>query len=161
MASIVTVKINYNTSTFTMSSNALTVKASTASGNTLSITSSGLYAVAKKGTSGSGGTGYSGKHAGANRVDTGYRWPGQTKSSSATALEGRVYCELNVHRVFKCDKITDGVPHFTNFRSNLDYVMPGDLFIYNSKYYVITDVTIKTNGDVYLPGNAVSNYVAM
>lgn len=139
-------------------SNQLRLKRSPDSGNTLQIingssndSENGLYAEAKNGSDGSGGSGY-GTQVGEG-VLVGYDGPYSTKT-----VDRRVSNTSYVHHVFESNNAAG--TSLKNFRSDIDYVLPGDMYIHEGKIYLVISVTQNgKDGNYGTPGNAVSSSV--
>lgn len=130
----------------------LSVKISEYQGNTLTIKSNGLYAQASKGVDGSVGEGYTKQQQEGTRV--GYAGPFELTSDNL--VDGRA-CVTNIaHRVFTTNN-KDG-SSLDGFRSEVDYVLVGDLYrVPNGEqydYYLVTRTSSDSGG---APGNVVKS----
>lgn len=133
------------------SDNELTIKKSSESGNTLQILDDGLYAEAKQGKDGSGGPGYGKQDQDGIRI--GYAGP-----YNYNEAERRVCVTNVIHRFFESD--TEDGRQLKNFRREIDYVLPGDMYSYNGNIYLVLSVSVAGKDNVnYGPGNWVTSYV--
>lgn len=122
--------------------NELTVKK--ASGSNISIESDGLYAEAKPGADGHGGTGYDDYYT-QEGIRLGYSSP----FSDAVKTPRMVTCTNYIHRMF--DASDDDGQTLLNFRPSIDYVLAGDFYRVqqsNGKYkhFLVTATEKVTNG---------------
>ena len=138
--------------------NQLRLKRSSDTGNTLQVingstndSENGLYAETKDGIDGSGGTGY-GTQVGEG-VLVGYDGPYLMKT-----VDRRVSNTSYVHHTFESNNAAG--TSLKNFRSDIDYVLPGDMYIHNGKIYLVTSVTQNgKDGSFGTPGNSVSSSI--
>ena len=120
-----------------------------AEGSTLEIKPDGLYASAPKGPNGAGGSGYNvtGDYDGI-RI-------GRNDPFTNTTEAGRILAKPIVHRVFTATDSSG--TNLINFRPDLDYVFPGDMFCVQNgtvyDYYIIKTV----NGYEGKVGNSVTS----
>lgn len=132
--------------------NAVEFNMSSKEGNTLVFNEDGLYADSSNGSDGSGGTGYitTGDY---NGVRIGYAYPYGNKEA-----DRRVVLKSIVHRVYTADD--NDIYSLKGFRPEIDYVLPGDMVIYNNKLYIVTQVTTQgSDGTAGTPGNKIASFV--
>lgn len=149
---MITLKLNLAKDLYVNENNQLDVKISEKEGNTLEVRNNGLYADGSKGEDGAdSGDGYNDQSYGSIRI--GYNMYGATKTE-----DHRVTLTNIVHRVFNSNNPSG--TDLTNFRKEIDYVLPGDMFKYDDKIYLITKVTTTGyDGTENGPGNVVVSYV--
>ena len=116
--------------------NQLSVKTVGANDNTFSIEEDGLYVSARPGADGTGGTGYEGTY-----TDEGIRLGYQNPFNDNTAPR-RFTLMHYVHRLY--DSANDSGSSLVNFRSDVDYVLVGDMYRVNQnngtwKYFLVTE----------------------
>lgn len=81
----------------------------------------------------------------------GYRTP-----FSAEKMPNQLTATLYLHRCFTAND--ENGQDLVNFRSNLDYVLPGDMYIYNKAIYIVTSVTSTgSDGQHWSPGNKITS----
>jgi len=134
--------------------NQVTIKCSEEPGNTLEIRDDGLYAEATQGIDGTGGTGYTrkGDYEG---VRIGYESPyGMTESSR------RVVLTNVIHRVYTAEG--DDINNLKDYRVKIDYVLPGDIVLFNGNIYLVTSVSMSGANGVYgSPGNRINSAICL
>lgn len=132
--------------------NAIAFKKSSVEGNTLSFRDDGLYAEAKPGNDGSGGTGYTatGDYSG---VRIGYASPYGNELSDKRVLLTNI-----AHRVYTASD--DNINSLRDFRPEIDYILPGDMVIFKNAIYIVTQVSqVGSDGRFGTPGNSISTVV--
>jgi len=134
--------------------NALAFKKSDLSGNTLTFKPNGLYAEAIDGEDGSDGSGYIGPSE-TPGMRVGYKTPYGNILSPRTVLMTNV-----IHRVYTSNN--GNGTDLQNYRRDIDYILPGDFFMYNGKPCLVTTVTLYGNdGQISSPGNTVATFVQL
>ena len=148
------IKLDLSKDLYVNDSNQLDIRISEKEGNTLEIRDNGLYSDGSKGEDGSdSGDGYDKQSYGGVRI--GYNMYGSTETN-----DHRVTLTNIVHRVFNSNNPSG--TDLTDFRKEIDYVLPGDMFKYEDKIYLITKVTTTGyDGTEFGPGNVVVSYVPL
>lgn len=149
-----TIKLDLSKDLCINDNNQLDMKISSKEGNSLEVRNNGLYSDGSKGDDGAdSGDGYADQSYGGVRI--GYNMYGNTKTN-----DHRVTLTNIVHRVFNSNNQSG--TELTNFRKEIDYVLPGDMFNYDGKIYLITKVTTTGyDGTENGPGNVVVSYAPL
>lgn len=123
--------------------------------NALELRSNGLYVDGSKGEDGeSTGSGYRDQSYKCVRI--GYK----SMYGSELVNDHRVLLTNIVHRTFHSNNGSG--TDLQNFRNEIDYVLPGDIFIYNDKPYIVTTVTgTGYDGSELGAGNTISSFAPL
>lgn len=159
-----TLKLNIDTATLKFNSaGELDVRISSDAGNTLHHRDGGLYAAAPAGAKGGSGSGYSGYYETDQGTVVGYTSPYQVNHPTGNHS---IHCKLVIHRTWTSTEKLNGTvtPVLKEFRSNIDYVFPGDLIYDGTDYWVITSIkgySYTEGGTATSTGGTVDTYAKL
>ena len=150
-----TIKLNLEKDIYVNDNNQVTIKKSNKEGNALELRSNGLYVDGSKGEDGeSTGSGYRDQSYKCVRI--GYK----SMYGSELVNDHRVLLTNIVHRTFHSNNGSG--TDLQNFRNEIDHVLPGDIFIYNDKPYIVTTVTgTGYDGSELGAGNTISSFAPL
>lgn len=152
---MIILKLNLDKDIHVNESNKVTLKKSDKEGNALEFRNNGLYVDGSKGEDGkASGNGYHDQSY--KNVRIGFK----SIYGNDLTTDHRVNLTNVVHRTFTANNGSG--TDLQNFRKEIDFILPGDIFIYENKPYLITTVTSTGyNGDEWGAGNTVASFVPL
>lgn len=151
---MIVIKLDLDNDICVNDANEVTLKKSNKEGNTLEFRANGLYVDGSKGADGKpGGSGYPMQNNQLVRI-------GYKGIYGADEVPQRTVMTNIVHRTYTSNNANG--TDLQNFRNEVDWVLPGDIFMYEGNPYLVTSVSSTgIDGSSWGAGNVVVSYVPL